>query len=86
LDTVYVFLCVTACFAIHVKWPSQSVCGFYINFVCIVQVSERFAAVDMDLSEDSVDLEEAVMNGIHLLNVCSVCVCTYVTNYVYAPL
>jgi len=41
----------------------------------MLQVSERFAAVDMDLSEDSVDLEEAVMNGIHLLNVC---ICVYV--------
>ena len=50
-------------------------------------MSERFAAVDMDLSEDSVDLEEAVLNGIHLLNVCSVYVrvhvCMSVSTCVY---
>jgi len=34
-----------------------------------LQVSERFTAVDMDLSEDSVDLEEATVNGIQLLSV-----------------
>ena len=34
-----------------------------------LQVSEQFTAVDMDLSEDSVDLEEATVNGIQLLNV-----------------
>ena len=34
-----------------------------------IQVSEQFTAVDMDLSEDSVDLEEAAVNGIQLLNV-----------------
>ncbi|XP_065884867.1 sister chromatid cohesion protein PDS5 homolog B-like [Dysidea avara] len=39
--------------------------------VLVKKVSERFAAVDMDLSEDSVDLEEAVLNGIHLLNLLS---------------
>ena len=33
------------------------------------QVSEQFTAVDMDLSEDSVDLEEATVNGIQLLSV-----------------
>ena len=34
-----------------------------------LQVSEQFTAVDMDLSEDSVDLEEATVNGIQLLSV-----------------
>ena len=32
-------------------------------------MSEKFTAVDMDLSEDSVDLEEATVTGIQLLNV-----------------
>ena len=43
-----------------------------------LQVSEQFTAVDMDLSEDSVDLEEATVNRIQLLNVSVVyilCVC-----------
>lgn len=37
----------------------------------VKKVSEQFTAVDMDLSEDSVDLEEATVNGIQLLNLLS---------------
>ena len=40
-----------------------------VAVVYVLQVSEQFTAVDMDLSEDSVDLEEAAVNGIQLLNV-----------------
>ena len=54
------------------------------------QVSEQFTAVDMDLSEDSVDLEEATVNGIQLLNVSKdicmryvhVFICVFIFMYV----
>lgn len=63
-------------------------------FVCKLQVSEQFTAVDMDLSEDSVDLEEATVNGIQLLNVSvnvfldlcfciCMCICMSVANAVF---